>query len=141
MANKHDLKSWWLTWTAASAVNTYDVGAQVASGKTRFITHIRVNRKSLIPQPSAATEIEVYFATQTSGASFMSTLALVKASAQLAAQIPAASVASHLRGVDLNSVEMRGTTEQPLLTISGGSYPVVGVSSAAHSIFVQYFDE
>jgi len=141
MGNKYDLQSWWLYWTAESAINTYDIGAQVADGKTRFITHIRVNRKADILHASKITEIEVYFATQTSGASFMSTLALAKAGGQLALQIPAVSEACGVRSPDMTFVEMKGTIKQPLLTISGGSYPVVGLSSAAHTLFVQYFDE
>jgi len=141
MANKHDLKSWLFTSTAALASNTTNIGSQVASGKTRFLTHIRVDRTAQILNISDFTEVEMFLATQTTGSSFLSTLGDVKAVAQLAQVIPAASADTSVQAAVKYVKEMRGTIEQPLLTISGGSTLVVGMSSAAMAVFAQYYDE
>jgi len=141
MGNKFDLQSFWFVSTAALATNTTNIGSQVADGKTRFLTHIRIERTQFFEQPSAITEVEVFLATQTTGSSFISSLANVKAVAQLDLGMPPASDGTTLQAIIRDSAEMKGTVEQPLLTISGGSTLVLGMGSAAVSVFAQYYDE
>jgi len=143
MANKYDLKTWVKVSLAATTDAATNIGSSVVpTGKTRFLTYIRVQRKdaavSSIPVKSLLIGIGSIATSKPTGASIMKATAL-----KMPIHFPAASGT----GAVLDSPiiqEIRGSIDHPILTVAGGSFMGIAASDTAAEkacVFAQYYDE
>ena len=141
MANKYDLKTWnavGLASAAAGAKGTNIGGAAVAAGKNRFLTYIRVTRAELA-ECSICTAAGLQVGSVTTGAA--STPSVVSGR-KVKVGMPYRTGVSNLRLVDADVLqEIRGTIEQPILSVAGSGWMGLFVSGATVDVHAQYFDE
>ena len=142
MANKYDLKTWngvALSSTATGGATGTNIGSgKIASGKTRFLTHIRVVRKNTTVG-SAMTGAKVRIGSTATSAP--STGNLVPASG-MKMRVAMPSVASVNDGANVVAVaDIEGSLEHPILSVGGGGCMGLTVSGSAVDVFAQYFDE
>ena len=160
MANKYDLKTALMSVASDGAVMT-TIGAKVgsgiiASGKTRFLTYIRVNRTSVA---SGMTAVTGY----TDGGIIVCGLSSISGAAEFGTYSAATAMTDGMLGISLQHVNMsdisapgmppqvalvqnipdRPDIDHPILAVGGGS-ALMGVyvpSGPACRIFAQYYDE
>jgi len=142
MANKYDLKTWvrrsLTVGTAAANLTGAAVGSGTAdTGKTRFLTYIRVTRRTAV---SALGSLTVGIGDATTTAPAASTV-FAAANLQAVINFPGAA-ASCVTPVAFQ--EIRGSIEHPIVSVAGGTYMGIGLEGTAGSsvaLFAEYFDE
>ncbi len=140
MANKYDLKTWMIK-TAASGTLT-NIGGTIDSGKTRFLTYLKVEKSDPVGSGCGST-IEVLIASQT--AATTPTAAVVSAGAKLPIRIARASAATTVGNYPHNVMrEMPDSPslEHPLMSVTGSGWMSLIVRSGpAMCVFATYYDE
>ena len=148
MGNKWDLKtvlaidSMGKAGTPSTVTN---IGGAIASGKTRFLTYIRVERRTPLISDDTNLGMEAAVGSHTTAVDVSMTYASV-AAADVARLILVSPDVSALSGyVGSEAVlrnEVRGDIEHPILSVAGPNYMVLGIcSSATAMVFAEYFDE
>ena len=141
MANKYDLKTWngiALASTSGGSAGTNVGSDAIASGKTRFLTYIRVVRKSMSPTGGASGVSVRIGSTATSAPS---TGDLVPASGlKMKVAMPSVDAASGVADVVVVA-EVKGSLENPILSVGGSACMGLIVSGPDVNVFAQYYDE
>lgn len=140
MANKYDLKTWIRRSLVGSSLGACVGSDTAATGKTRFLTYIRVNRKGVGLSTAASLVVGVGSVTtsQPTGTNVLSTTGLL-----VHMQFPEVVSAIHAGGVGTIQ-EIRGSIDHPIVSVAGGGYMGVAAGSTAAAIadvFCQYYDE
>jgi hypothetical protein len=145
MANKYDLKTWVRQSLVAAATNGALSGAVVgsstaATGKTRFLTYIRVTRKSIMT--AAANSLLIGIGDTTVSTPCASTV-LGASYGKLLVFFPGAATCC---SPDIAyAQEIHGSIEHPIIAVAGGTYMgIAGASGSTGSsvgVFAQYYDE
>ena len=144
MANKFDLKSDYQS-NVAGATSTFNIGTLIPTGKTRFLTYLRVSRNEIISALSIVTGVTgiVGSIAYSNGSS-----AYVSAGALMPFDLMAASNAATSQTFlsdKMFDMEYRGSIEHPLVSVQGGASSWMTVHTKAthpaHRIFTQYYDE
>lgn len=147
MANIHDLKTWYNSTSSAASLAT-NIGGNIATGKTRFLTYIRIERSEIASNGAISlsgtsflvgshAHSSVSFNDMTGVANFAIALAeLEQSSLEKNANIPDNVLSIHFPGTpDMNS---------PICQVTGGSssYMMLCRSNAGPQtrIFAQYYD-
>jgi len=120
------------------------VGSDTAdTGKTRFLTYIRVNRKgiSLSSMTSLVFGVGSVTTSAPTGTNVVSTTGL-----KLHFYFPAVSISGTgvMIGEAMVKQEVRGSIEHPIISVAGGTYMGVAAGSTAGQIadvFAVYYDE
>lgn len=146
MANKYDLGTKLVKDTdAAAACWTTNIGGAVPSGKTRFLTYIRVARKSDITMGIAGliSQIEVAVACYSTNASTVTSYTTMLADAKALIRMPLMSMTSVVGTVDAEiAQEIKGSIDNPILSVAASNFMMLGAASGATAtILAQYYDE
>lgn len=146
MANKYDLKTWvrqsLVGPATQSALSNMCIGSNTAAtGKTRFLTYIRVQRSAITLSTLTSLIVGISDATTSipSGSTIFATgnqkLNFYFPSAVSA---PAGNIAGMVQ-------EIRGTIDHPIIAVAGGTYMGIGVGTGALGssvgVFAEYYDE
>ena len=145
MANKYDLKTWAkLNLTTATVAGTNIGSGVVPTGKTRFLTYIRVQRTGTTITSLAVGSMLLAIAS----------IATSKPTAASALKATALLLPIHLPGASktlgegmldqVYSQEIRGSIENPILSVGGGAFMgIMGSKTAGKTadVFAQYYDE
>ena len=143
MANKYDLKTWIRRSLVGAAAGACVGSDTAATGKTRFLTYIRVNRKGVTLSSMASLVCGVGSVTTSAptGTNVLSVTGL-----KLHFNFPALSLGTtgiHV-GDSMVMQEVRGSIEHPIVSVAGGTYMGVAAGSTAGQladVFATYYDE
>jgi len=139
MTNKYDLNTYALRNAAVSMIS--NIGGQIPAGKTRFLTFIRVERLAGQDPGDPASFIEVAVGSCVTGAAdIVNAGSVASYHAKLILKIESAATVD----MELDSFrkEVRGSADNPILSVAGGNYMLVAFrESASAAVFAQYFDE
>ena len=140
MTNKFDLDTYMLNNDAVSMIS--NIGGQIPVGKTRFLTYIRVERFATdVDAAIDLTDIEVAVGSCVTGAAdIVNAGSVASYHAKLILKIESAATVD----MELDSFrkEVRGSADNPILSVAGGNYMLVAFrESASAAVFAQYFDE
>lgn len=142
MANKFDLKT--QLWRTGGATLSTNIGTTaVPTGKTRFLTFIRVERLgNIISGGNGATVLEVAVASRETGTTDLADDFVSIASAYGKLILKTASIISAQNLPDnVFTKELQRTIENPILSVAGSNYMILAIEeSASASVFAQYFD-
>lgn len=148
MGNKWDLKTVLAKESLGQAGNTSavtNIGGAIADGQKRFLTYIRVERKTALLSDNTNTGMEIAIASHTTKAAVGNLFVSIASTniAKLILMTPVISALSGYIGGDGNlRNEIRGDVEHPILSVLGPGYMLLGISSAATAtVFAEYFDE
>lgn len=146
MVNKFDLKT--QVWRTGTASLSTDIGGQIPVGKKRFLTFIRVERLAsggFLAPGTNITNIEIAVASHTSSTSDLAddyTGTMVE-NAKLIVKMASLTTGGALFNLNNRMLknEVKGTIENPILSVAGGNYMILGrPEGASASVFAQYFD-
>lgn len=146
MANKYDLKTWvaqsLIGVAGTAALSNVTIGSSTAAtGKTRFLTYIRVQR-ARITVSSAQGSMAVFIGD---AAALRPSAGSITAAANLKLEFYFPGAATNPDNEMAYIQEIKGTIEHPIISVAGGTYMGVAVGSAAVgsavNIFAQYYDE
>ena len=143
MANKYDLKTWIRRSLVGSSLGACVGSDTAATGKTRFLTYIRVNRRAVTMSGMVSLVVGVGSVTtsQPTGTNVLSVTGL-----KTHFEFPAWSVSVTTVTVTERMLvqEVRGSIDQPIVSVAGGTYMGVAAGSTAGQIadvFAEYYDE
>jgi len=144
MTNKFDLDTYMLNNDAVSMIS--NIGGQIPVGKTRFLTYIRVERFATdVDAAIDLTDIEVAVGSCVTGAAdIVNAGSVASYHAKLILKI--VSISTEGARIKLDPVlvrnEVKGSIEEPILSVAGGNYmPIAVVGECASAmLFAQYFD-
>ena len=145
MANKYDLKTWVkLDLTTATGANGTNIGSGVVpDGKNRFLTYIRVQRSGEAVASGAVDSQMIGIASV--GTSNTTAASALSASFLIAPiHLPAAGASMLAGAVPAFVQEIRGSIENPILSVGGGGFMgIMGSLTAGKTVnvFAQYYDE
>jgi hypothetical protein len=146
MANKYDLKTWVRqsligTATAGAAGNACIGSNTAATGKTRFLTYLRVTRRAVA---SAMGSMTIALGDATTSNPAASTVS-AEANAKLLLLFPPANTVGAV--CDAERVqEIQGSIEHPIVAVAGGTYMGIAALScstggSSFGVFATYYDE
>ena len=153
MPNKHDLKTVFqsLTANAEDAVVIAEVStvSAVPTGKTRFLTYLKIERTLGISAEDGATGLTAVMASVATASNLSSPASAVVAGKLYAglAGVSASTVSTFVPIVDASvKVEIPETgpdMENPIISVAGGSCMVLHVNDGgpAAQLIAQYYDE
>ncbi len=140
MANRHNLKTWMIK-TAASGTLT-NIGGTIDSGKTRFLTYLKVEKSDPVGSGAGST-VEVLIASQT--AATTPTAAVVSAGAKLPIRIARVSAVTGVCNYPhphTRTMPGKPSLEHPLMSVTGSGWMSLIVRSGpAMCVFATYYDE
>jgi len=146
MANKYDLKTWvrqsLLGANLSAALSNAVIGSDTAAtGKTRFLTYLRVQRARITVSSAQGSMVVSVGECDTS----IPSAASITTAANLKAELYFPGAATGVMPESGYVQEMRGTIEHPIIAIAGGTYMGIAVGSAAlgsaANVFAEYYDE
>ena len=147
MTNKYDLETKLFNISGDASVLTYIGTGQIPTGKTRFLTYIRVERITNVT-PGAAGVTGMFVAVASSptivaGIDAIGSLAgsLMTTFGKLPLSIATILTMSHIPK-DALTMEVKGTIKEPILSVAGTKYMMLGSpeDTASVAVFAQYFD-
>lgn len=140
MANKYDLKTWAKIGLEATTLTSTNIGSSVVpSGKTRFLTYIRVARD--VDAGAAIGSMMIGIGEVTTSAPVAGSV-LAATYLKLPLNFPAATVNSIYEPSVLQ--EIQGSIEHPILAVGAGKFMGIAASLTANEladVFAQYYDE
>jgi len=152
MANKFDIKTM-IGSATVGASSCHQIGSAIPTGKTRFLTYIRVERAGKIATDTSVPILSVAVGSVSdSAAAHATALGVSNVSAGGLLWLGLAGITRTAANADpladhvfINHIPDRPDVDHPILSLAGTAtnFMMVGVkaSGAAATIFAQYYDE
>ena len=146
MANKHNLVTFFQSMVSTGST-PISIGGAVPTGKTRFVTFVRVSKtEEVLASATSGLTGVLGVATDLTRMSAISTIAATLSGTVLTLGLAGVSAASAAGAVPaavfVNQCPTRPNMNPPIVSVGSGKYLYYGRPKIpAASLFVQYYDE